>query len=176
MQKLHLKETGLQSEVMAQRGGRADAQSLVRKLQCDIAELADAIQDPKLLKEKVRVVCLGELHRLPPKCSMFQLTKLCLHVAYTLHLCMSHTQSANYWQKLFFFSDNTTPVILWCVFRSRRYTSSNVWTVMASLAALPSAPWASQVRLQSGSLQFTHVKRAVCQIRLHQQQPQILGC
>lgn len=54
LQKLHLKENGLQSEVMAQRGGRADAQSQVRKLQCDIAELADAIQDPKVLKEKVR--------------------------------------------------------------------------------------------------------------------------
>jgi hypothetical protein len=53
VQKLHLKETGLQSEVTAQRGGRADAQSQVRKLQCDIAELADAIQDPKALKEKV---------------------------------------------------------------------------------------------------------------------------
>lgn len=56
VQKLHLKETGLQSEVTAQRGGRADAQSQVRKLQCDIAELADAIQDPKALKEKVGVV------------------------------------------------------------------------------------------------------------------------
>lgn len=54
LQKLHLKETGLQGEVMLQRGGRADAQSQVRKLQCDIAELADAIQDPKALKEKVR--------------------------------------------------------------------------------------------------------------------------
>jgi hypothetical protein len=53
MQKLHLKETGLQNEVMLQRGERADAQSQVRKLQCDIAELADAIQDPKALKEKV---------------------------------------------------------------------------------------------------------------------------
>ena len=57
LQKLHLKETGLQSEVMAQRGGRADAQSQVRKLQCDIAELADAIQDPKLLKDKVGCHC-----------------------------------------------------------------------------------------------------------------------
>lgn len=56
VQKLHLKETGLQSEVAAQRGGLADAQSQVRKLQCDIAELADAIQDPKALKEKVGVV------------------------------------------------------------------------------------------------------------------------
>lgn len=54
MQKLHLKETGLQSEVMAQRGARADAQTQVRKLQCDIAELAGAIQDPKSLKDKVR--------------------------------------------------------------------------------------------------------------------------
>jgi hypothetical protein len=53
LQKLHLKETGLQSEVMAQRGGRSDAQSQVRKLQCDIAELADAISDPKVLRDKV---------------------------------------------------------------------------------------------------------------------------
>jgi hypothetical protein len=53
LQKLHLKETGLQSEVMAQRGGRSDAQSQVRKLQCDIAELVDAISDPKVLRDKV---------------------------------------------------------------------------------------------------------------------------
>lgn len=60
-QKLHLKETGLQSEVMAQRGGRADAQAHVRKLQCEVAELADAIGDPKALKDKVCAVAVGPL-------------------------------------------------------------------------------------------------------------------
>lgn len=39
---------------MSQRGTRADAESLVRKLQFDIADLANVIQDPKALKEKVR--------------------------------------------------------------------------------------------------------------------------
>lgn len=61
-QKLHLKETGLQSEVVVQRGGRADAQSQVRKLQCDIADLAEAVQDPKALKEKVRHLQMNKHH------------------------------------------------------------------------------------------------------------------
>lgn len=54
IQNLRLKEQGLQTEVIAQRGVRADTETLVRKMQFDIAELAGVIQDPKALKEKVR--------------------------------------------------------------------------------------------------------------------------
>lgn len=59
LQKLRLKETGLQSEVMLQRGVRADTQTQVRKLQCEIAELSESIQDPKALKDKVRAEAVG---------------------------------------------------------------------------------------------------------------------
>lgn len=62
MQKLHLKETGLQSEVMAQRGARAGALTHVRKLQCEVAELADVIQDPKALKDKVGEGAVNTAH------------------------------------------------------------------------------------------------------------------
>jgi hypothetical protein len=54
VQHLHLKEQGLQSEVISQRGVRADTESLVKKMQFEIAEVAGVIQDPKALKEKVR--------------------------------------------------------------------------------------------------------------------------
>lgn len=53
VQNLRLKEQGLQTEVISQRGVRADTESAVRKLQFDIAELSAVIQDPKALKEKV---------------------------------------------------------------------------------------------------------------------------
>lgn len=53
MQNLRLKEQGLQSEVISQRGTRADTESLVKKMQFEIAEVAGVIQDPKALKEKV---------------------------------------------------------------------------------------------------------------------------
>jgi hypothetical protein len=53
LQKLRLKESGLQGEVMVQRGARADTQTQVRKLQCEIGELAEAIEDPKALSDKV---------------------------------------------------------------------------------------------------------------------------
>lgn len=53
LQNLRLKEQGLQGEVISQRVVRADTESMVRKLQSDIAELAAVIQDPKALKDKV---------------------------------------------------------------------------------------------------------------------------
>jgi hypothetical protein len=53
VQNLRLKEQGLQSEVISQRGVRADTESMVKKMQFEIAELAGVIQDPKALKEKV---------------------------------------------------------------------------------------------------------------------------
>jgi len=43
----------LQSEVIAQRDVRTDTESLVRKMQHDINDLARYIQDPRALKEQV---------------------------------------------------------------------------------------------------------------------------
>ncbi|WIA38592.1 hypothetical protein OEZ86_001902 [Tetradesmus obliquus] len=56
IQNLRLKEQGLQSEVISQRGTRADTESLVKKMQFEIAEVAGVIQDPKALKEKVKAL------------------------------------------------------------------------------------------------------------------------
>lgn len=55
IQHLRLKEHGLQSEVTVQRSDRVDAETAVRRLQFEVAELAQYLQDSKTLKEKARI-------------------------------------------------------------------------------------------------------------------------
>ncbi len=51
---LRLKQSGLQSEVLSQRQGKSDAESLVRRLQHDLTTVVSVIQEPKALKERVK--------------------------------------------------------------------------------------------------------------------------
>lgn len=51
---LRLKQAGLQSEVLCQRSGKADAEGLVRRLQHELTTVVAVIQEPKQLKERVK--------------------------------------------------------------------------------------------------------------------------
>jgi cilia- and flagella-associated protein 57 len=53
---LRLKQAGLASEVLVQRGAKADTGRLLERLQHDLAATAAHIQEPKALKERVKAL------------------------------------------------------------------------------------------------------------------------
>lgn len=53
---LKLKQAGLQAEVLDQRGRKSDAQQQMSRFQHDLHEVVQYIQDPKMLKDKVKLL------------------------------------------------------------------------------------------------------------------------
>ncbi|MEW5319195.1 MAG: hypothetical protein WDW38_010360 [Sanguina aurantia] len=53
---LKLKQTGLQAEVLGQRSGKQDAFQMLTRIQHDLQEVAQWVQEPKVLKEKVKAL------------------------------------------------------------------------------------------------------------------------
>lgn len=53
---LKLKENGLQHEVMQQRNGKGDAEQLLKRIQHDLQSVIPYIQEPKMLKEQVKLL------------------------------------------------------------------------------------------------------------------------
>ena len=51
---MHLKQAGLANEVTDQRREKQDAYALMRRFQHDLQEVVGFLQEPKVLKEKVR--------------------------------------------------------------------------------------------------------------------------
>ena len=49
-----LKQSGLQSEVLVQRGAKNDSLVLLTRMRHDLQDVIQYVQDPKMLKEKVR--------------------------------------------------------------------------------------------------------------------------
>ena len=51
---LKLKQSGLQAEVLVQRNSKSDVEQQLKRVQHDLQDVIQAIQEPKLLKEKVK--------------------------------------------------------------------------------------------------------------------------